>query len=715
MKQVAQNFKTGVLKTRLVPSPALRPGGVIVGNAASLISAGTEKTKVETARMSLIAKAKSRPDQVRKVMETLKKEGFANTYRKVMGKLDSLSPLGYSSAGVVRQVGTGVSEFRVGDRVACAGAGYANHAEEVFVPRNLCVRIPDGVSFEHAAFTTVGAIALQGVRQADVRLGESVGVIGLGLVGQLTLMILRASGCRVIGIDVDGWNVDLAKSCGADFAVRRGEDVVAAARELSAGVGLDAVIITAGTRSNDPVELAARLLRDRGRVVVVGAVGMTLPREPYYMKELDLRLSRSYGAGRYDVEYEEKGRDYPIGYVRWTEKRNMEAFLQLVADGRVTLERLLTHRYPVDRASEAYDLLAGDQSERFLGIVIQYDGERPLEKVVLLGDVALPAKKREGIGFIGAGSFARAMLLPYLRAEPLRGIHTASGLTALDVGEKFGFSFAGSSPESVLDDDATGAVFIATRHDSHAALVCAALERGKDAFVEKPLALDESQLAQVVEIASKAEARLLVGFNRRFSPMIGQAKAHFQGRGYPIAINIRINAGSIPKESWIQDAEFGGGRIVGEVCHFVDLAQFMADSRVVQVYAEPLFSRIEGRVEDDSVSITLKMADGSVATIVYLANGDTAFPKERIEVFGGGRLAVVDDFRSLSLVAKGETKTFKAAGQDKGHKGEVEAFLESRKSNGPSPIALGDLVNTTRATFRILEAMRNSRPMRVED
>lgn len=713
MKQVAQNYKTGELSVRIVPSPSLRPGGVLVRSAASLISAGTERTKTETARMSLLQKARSRPDQVRKVLETLRKEGYASTYRKVMGKLDSLSPLGYSSAGTVVAVGDGVPEFRVGDRVACAGAGFANHAEQIFVPANLCVPIPGGVGLAEAAFTTVGAIALQGVRQAEVRLGETVAVIGLGLVGQLTVMLLKAAGCRVLGIDLDPWTVELARKNGADLSIVRGADPAVRAAEMSAGAGLDAVIITAGTKSNDPIELAAKILRDRGRVVVVGAVGMAVPRDPYYMKELDLRLSRSYGPGRYDVAYEEKGRDYPIGYVRWTEKRNMAAFLDLVAQGKIRFDEVLTHRFPVDRAPEAYDMLTGKSGERYLGIVLEYDSERKLETVVPLPGAPQRSSARAGIGFIGAGSFAKSQILPHLSGAVLRGIHTGSGLTAVDVGEKSGFAFAAGSPEGVLEDPQTGAVFIVTRHDTHAQLAQAALEKGLAAFVEKPLALNDRELEGVVEAAKTGGGRLLVGFNRRFAPMTRLAIEHFGDRKFPLAINIRVNAGAMPKDSWIQDRDIGGGRIVGEACHFIDLAVAIAGAPVTRVFAEALFDSASGTRLEDSLSMVLRLEDGSMASIQYLANGDTTYPKEHVEIFGAGRMAVIDDFRALTLVRDGVQRVVKAAGQDKGHKAEIEAFLSALKSGDPMAISLPEIQNVTSATFRVIDSLRSGLPQAV--
>lgn len=717
MKQIAQNYKSGELGVVQVPRPLLRPEGILVRNVASLISAGTEKTKVDTAQMSLLGKARSRPDQVKKVLETLKKEGVANTYRKVMGKLDSLTPLGYSCAGVVVAVGAKADGFRIGDRVACAGAGYANHAEAVYVPKNLAVKIPDGVGFDAAAYATVGAIALQGLRQADLRLGECVAVIGLGLIGQLTVQLLKASGCRVLGIDLDPSSVALARANGADVGGVRGvDDVEALAAALSGGYGLDAVLITAGTRSNDPIELAPRMLRERGRVVVVGAVGMGIPRDPYYMKELDLRLSRSYGPGRYDPDYEEKGLDYPYGHVRWTENRNMGAFLTLIAEKRLDLERLTTHRFNVDRAAEAYALIAGKRQEPYMGILLEYDAEPDLSSTVPLSAKAAP-KSQPGVSFLGAGSFAKSTILPVFRKPlpvVLRGIQTATGLTASDIGTKYGFAFAAATPEAIIEDRETDAVVITTRHDTHAPLTIQALQAGKAVFVEKPLALTESELDDVLAVAREASGRLLVGFNRRFAPMTREVLRRLAGNPQPRAIQMRINAGEIPRDHWIHDPAQGGGRVIGEVCHFIDLAQVLAGAPITRVYAEAMRDPASGAVIDDVVSVSLRHENGALSSIAYFANGDTSHPKERIEVFAGGEIAIIEDFRRLTHVRRGKTDVTKAANQDKGHEAELRAFVESLVSGAPMPIPLESLENVMRATLKAVDALKTGEPQTVQ-
>ncbi|HEX2688849.1 MAG TPA: Gfo/Idh/MocA family oxidoreductase, partial [Kofleriaceae bacterium] len=504
MKQVVQNYRTGELKLDDVPAPASRPGGLLVRTVASVVSAGTEKTKVDLARKSLVGKAMARPDQVRKVLDTLKREGLVSTYNKVRNKLDSLSPLGYSAAGRVVAVGEGCEGFTVGDAVACAGAGYANHAELLWVPSNLCARIPDGVAFEEAAFSTIGAIALQGVRQAEVQFGETVVVIGLGLIGQLAVQLLRASGCRVIGVDIDSWKVELAQQHGIDLALLRGADVVGQTYQLTDGRGADAIIITAAAPDNDPVVLAGELARDRAHVVIVGAVPLDVPRSPYYEKELDVRLSRSYGPGRYDRRYEEKGLDYPIGYVRWTENRNLHAFLRALETKQVSAAKLITHRVPLLEAERAYDLVAGTIQERFLGVVLKYPEAAPPPPRVIATPGVRADRSAATVGFIGAGSFAGSMLIPILKSLPgvtLTKVCTASGLTARDAAIRHGFAASVSEPEDILSDDATDVVFIATRHDTHAALAAQALRRGKAEFVEKPLALDRDHLDAVLAAA----------------------------------------------------------------------------------------------------------------------------------------------------------------------------------------------------------------------
>lgn len=710
MKQVVQHVRTRRLEVAEVPEPGVRSGGILVRNAASLISAGTEKTITDFAGKSMLGKARERPDLVRQVVDRVKKDGIGPTVQTVLSRLDQPIALGYSCAGVVEAVGRGAEEFSAGDRVACAGMMYASHADVVFVPKNLSVPVPDGVSLEDASYVTVGAIALQGVRVADVRLGESVAVIGLGLLGQLAVQILRAAGCRVIGIDLDPAKVKLALTMGAEAAVVRTEDVHGAVAAFTGGRGADAVVITAATSSSDPVELAGEIARDRAVVSMVGATGMELPRKPFYDKELQLRLSRSYGPGRYDPQYEEKGGDYPVGYVRWTERRNMEEFLRLVACGQVTPSVLTTHRFPVAQAEAAYDVIQGKTGEAFAGVLLTYPARMapPVRRVSLRA--AAPPAGALGVGFVGAGNFARAVLLPRFQKAAdvsLAGVSTATGMNARAVGERFGFGYATTDTPALLADPAVHAVVVATRHASHARLAAQALRAGKAVFVEKPLALDEEGLAEVRAAQEETGGVLAVGFNRRFSPLSRIVKDAFTP-GLPLAISYRINAGFIPRESWIHDPEDGGGRIVGEVCHFVDLCQFLADDEPVEAFAHAL-GGAEGGMHD-TVAITLRFARGSIATISYYSTGDKSFPKERVEVFAGGTLAVLDDFREVTVSRAGKRTRTRRMSQDKGFDEEVAAFVAAARTGGAPPIPLRSLVATTRATFAIVASLQTGAP-----
>jgi predicted dehydrogenase/threonine dehydrogenase-like Zn-dependent dehydrogenase len=712
VKQVLQHVRSRRLEVADLPEPGPRAGGVLVRNTASLISAGTEKMITDFAGKSMVGKARERPDLVRQVMDKVRKDGLAPTVQTVLSKLDQPIPLGYSCAGIVEAAGRGAEEFAVGDRVACAGMGYASHADVVFVPRNLAVRVPDGVSLEDAAYVTVGAIALQGVRIQAPLLGESVAVIGLGVLGQLAVQILRASGCRVLGIDLDPAKVQLARELGAEAAVLRTDDVAAAVSVFTGGRGMDGVLIAAATSSNDPVELAGEIARDRAVVTMVGATGMEVPRKPYYEKELQLRLSRSYGPGRYDPEYEEKGRDYPIGYVRWTERRNMEEFLRLVATGQVQPSALTTHRFPIERAEEAYTLIGGG-GEPFAGVMLTY-AERTAPAVRTLHlKPAAPRAGTLGVGFVGAGNFARAVLLPRFEkaaGAALVGVSTSTGMNARSAGERFGFRYATTDTAALLGDADVHAVVVATRHASHARLSADALRAGKAVFVEKPLALDEEGLQEVLAAQAETGGVLTVGFNRRFSPLAAEVKRAF-APGLPLAITYRVNAGPIPRDHWIHDPVEGGGRIIGEVCHFVDLCQFLAGDLPVEAFAHAVGGP-EGGLHD-TVAITLRFAGGSVATIAYFATGDKSFAKERVEVFGAGTLAVLDDFREVEISRGGKRKKTRKMSQDKGFDEEVAAFVAAARGGGTLPIPLADLVATTRATFAIEESLRTGRPAEI--
>ena len=716
MKQILQNNKTGRMTVADVPTPALQRGRVLVRAAASLISAGTERVAVDEGKKSLIEKARERPELVKQVLEHARTEGVIKTFNAVRSKLDSSTALGYSAAGIVLDVGDDVTEFHVGERVACAGAGYASHAEVLSVPKNLCVRLPDAVSFEAGAFGTLGAIALQGVRLAEPTLGESFVVIGLGLLGQVTVQLLKANGCRVFGIDLDKKKIELALELGADAAAVNDDNVKRAVSDWSHGRGADAVLITAATSSNQPIELAGEISRLKGRVVAVGMVGMNVPRNLYFKRELSLTVSMSYGPGRYDPEYEERGHDYPFAYVRWTENRNIEAFLDLIAEGRVNVERLITHRFTIEEGERAYQLIAGESQEPYLGVILRYDTERELERrVEIKRSAKATSEKAVRVGLIGAGSYAQAVLLPHYKAAGVefRAVTTASGLTAKDVAEKYGFNYCASTADEILNDDEVNLVIIATPHNLHAELACRALLQGKHVFVEKPVALNDEELERVLETAANSDKQLMVGFNRRFSPLARQAKEFFAARHAPLSISYRVNAGRIPKSHWLQDAREGGGRIIGEVCHFVDLMQFLTDASPTRAYAESITSRNEETVDEDNVFITLKFSDGSNGSIAYLAEGDKSMPKERVEIFCEGNSFVLDDFRSATAYRNGREETTKLRRQDKGQADETRAVCAVVVKGQAAPIALEDLAATTRATFRIRESLRTGQAMSV--
>jgi len=715
LKQVLQNLKTGAVTVTDVPVPVARPGFVLVRTAASLISAGTERTAVEAGQKSLIGRAMDQPALVKKVIERATQEGIANTVGAVRAKLASNVALGYSAAGTVIEIGEGVTSFRDGDRVACAGLGYASHAEVLAVPKNLCVAIPDGVSFEAAAFGTVGAIALQGVRLAEPALGESVVVIGLGLIGQLTVQLLKANGCRVFGIDLAQSKIDLAKQSGADDGCTPDNPAKERIMEWTRGRGADAVIITAGTDSNQPIELAGDISRSKGRVVAVGAVGLNIPRQTFYDRELTFRVSKSYGPGRYDPEYEERGHDYPFAYVRWTEGRNIEAFLDLVAGGGVDVEPLITHRFDLNRTEEAYQLITGEIAEPHVGVLLTYDTERMVERRIALAAKTVATADSVCVGMIGAGGYAKGVLLPQFKSAgaDFQSIATASGVTAREVGTQYGFRAAVSSADEVIDDSSTNLVIIATRHRTHAELAQRALAAGKHVFVEKPLALDDQELDNVLAAAADANGRLMVGFNRRFSPLAIAGKDFFAGRTTPLTISYRINTGRGPADHWTNDPVEGGGPIRGEVCHFIDFLHYITGSLTVRVFAESLSHANSDLSNEDSIVVAVRLSDGSNASIVYSKEGDRALPKERIEIFGGGKALVIDDFRTLTAYEGGKDKTTKLRKQDKGQADQIRAVCAVVRTGKPAPIALEDLATTTRATFRILESLRTGMPIEV--
>lgn len=709
MKQLLQNIKTGKTTVEDVPVPTPQEGQALVKVAASLVSAGTERMIVEFAEKNLVGKARSRPDLVKQVLDKARREGLVPTVQAAFNRLDQPMALGYSSAGVIVALGRNTPGLKVGQRVACAGLNYAVHAEYNVVPHNLITPLPKNVDFESAAFTTLGAIAMHGFRLAEPQIGENVAVIGMGLLGLLAAQIAEAAGCRVLGIDIDPARLALASSLGLKAVSR--QQAVDAAQAFTSHRGFDAILICADTKSNDPVELAGAIARDRARVVATGAVGLTFPRKVYYEKELSFINSRSYGPGRYDPSYEENGVDYPIGYVRWTEGRNFQAVVDLMASGKLKVQPLITHRFPIEEASRAYEIITGKKKEVFLGVVLTYAQEKvssvPVSRV-LFHQRDTGQRDTVKLGILGAGNFANAVLLPAIKKAgdiSLIGIASAGGLHAQHAGKKFGFQYAASSDDEILNDPNINTVAILTRHDSHAELVVKALKAGKHVFVEKPLAINSEQLSMISKQLLKTDHCLLMtGFNRRFAPLAQNLHSQISNLQEPKHIHYRINAGYLPLTHWTQDPATGGGRIIGEACHFIDFIAFLVGAPPVSVTAHALPDG--GKYREDNVSMTFAFPDGSLGVVDYLANGDKAFPKERVEVFCGGAVAVLDDFVSLQVVRDGKRKEERRA-QDKGHVGEWKAFAKAIREGGEPPIPYEHLIGVTKATFAAVEALRS--------
>lgn len=714
MKQVIQNFKSGELYVDDVPLPSISNGMVLVENKYSLISAGTERGTVKVGKANLFGKAKQRPDLVAQVIQNVKKEGLKATLDKVRTKLDSLKALGYSTSGVVMASMDGKNLFQPGDRVACAGQDYASHSEVVAIPQNLVAKIPDNVSFEDASYTTIGAIALQGVRQSEPTLGDNVCVVGLGLLGQITCQLLKANGCNVFGIDLSPRLVKLAKETSADDAMLRSDsNLLATIDTFTNGHGFDSVIITAAAPSNDPIELSAEIARKKGKIIVVGAVKMDIPRDPHFFrKELDLKMSCSYGPGRYDVSYEENGQDYPYAYVRWTEQRNMEAFLKLISNGSIKLQHLTTHIFDIIEAEKAYDIVLGKVDEPSIGILLKYPEGNP-EKKITKYNINTNKTGKINVGFIGAGSFAQSYLIPNVKSygASLDTVVTTKGITSKNVAEKFGFNATSSNAEDILKNPNINTVFIATPHNSHSQYVVEALKANKNVFVEKPLAMNIDELNQVEHALKKSEGKLLVGFNRRFADVSKSIKKAFENLTEPIFVNIRVNAGFIPKEHWTQNPELGGGRIIGEMCHFIDLMQFFTDSEPVKVFAECISTSNDKIKPDDTICVVVKFKNGSVGNLNYLANGNKSLSKELIEVFGGGKTGRILDFRSGELFEN--NKTIKLKSTSKGHQQEVNHYLQSISDGLDSPISFQSIKLTTLTTFKIIDSLNTGLPQRL--
>jgi len=711
MKQLLQNLRTGETSVNEVPIPTPKPGTALVRTAVSLVSSGTERMVVEFAQKSLIGKANSRPDQVLQVLDKARREGVLTTFEAVFNRLDQPMPLGYSSAGTIVAVGDELGGFRVGDRVACAGGGYAVHAEYVVVPENLITMLPPETDFESAAFATVGAIAMHGFRLADIQLGERVAVIGLGLLGLLAASIADASGCQVLGIDLDPDRIALAKSMGI-MAVLRAQ-AEGAAQQYSHGQGYDAILICADTLTDDPIQLAGAIARDKANVVAVGAVGLNIPRAVYFAKELNFINSRSYGPGRYDSNYEEKGHEYPIGYIRWTEGRNLESFVDLVARQRINVKPLISHRFAIADSPEAYDLILGKNETPFLGILITYpEAQKPRSHSSKIKVSASHIAKKTQIvklGILGAGNFASAVMLPALKKNrqiDLIGIASASGLSAQNAANKFGMQFASSNVDEIIANPEVNTVAILTRHNLHSQQIIAALQAKKHVFVEKPLAINHDQLNAIKkQLTIDKNLLLTVGFNRRFAPLSKKMHTFVSQRVEPLVAHYRINAGYIPLTHWIHDPDVGGGRIIGEGCHFIDFLTFLVGDVPVSVTAQALPDG--GRYREDNVQITLVYPDGSLGTVSYFANGDKALAKERVEVLAGGSVAILDDFRSLELIRAGKRKIIRSRlRQDKGFRAEWDAFSQAILQDGPPPIPYDHLFAVTNAAFAAVEALR---------
>jgi predicted dehydrogenase/threonine dehydrogenase-like Zn-dependent dehydrogenase len=703
MKQILQNIKNGSTEVAEVPVPRAGRGALLIRSSRTLISAGTERMMVDFGKANFIDKARQQPDKVKQVLSKIKTDGLMPTLEAVMNKLDQPMAMGYCNVGTVVEVGAGVSGFAVGDRVASNG----KHAEVVSVPVNLCARVPQGVSDDAAAFTVIGAIALQGVRLVQPTLGEAVVVTGMGLIGLITVQLLRAHGCRVLGIDFDSKKLAMARGLGAETVdLSLGQDPIAAAEAFSRGRGVDAVIVTAATKSSEPMHQAALMCRKRGRIVLVGVTGLELSRDDFFKKELTFQVSCSYGPGRYDPNYEEKGQDYPVGFVRWTEQRNLEAVLDMMADGRLVVEPLITHRYPVADAVKAYEVVGG--AEPSLAILMEYPaGGAPVEAgqrtVRLTPAAGGAAGTGAAVSFIGAGNYATAVLIGAFKQSGarLRSVASGAGVSGVHAARKYGFEETTTDADSVFRDPATNAVVISTRHDSHADFALKALAGGKHVFVEKPLCLTTAELERIEGAVRGAGGRLMVmvGFNRRFAPQVQKIARLLRGASGPKAFVMTVNAGAIPADHWTQDAEQGGGRIVGEGCHFIDLLRFLA--------ASPIAGHSVARMKSatgDTVSIHLTFADGSLGTVHYFANGSKSFPKERLEVFAGGAVLQLDNFRKLRGFGWKGFTTMNLWRQDKGQRACAAAFVDAVRAGGPAPIPFDEIVEVARASIEIAGA-----------
>ncbi len=746
MKQVIQNYKTGEIRWEEVPIPICKSGGLLVRNICSLVSIGTEKLQIDLAQKGLLGKAMARPDLVKLVYEKAKKEGFGSVFREAMNRLDEPVPLGYSSAGTIVEVGSGIKSFKVGDRVACAGAGHASHAEIIWVPENLCVHMPDGTGFDEASFVMLGAIALHGIRCAELTFGETVCVIGLGLVGLLTAQILNAYGCKVIGFDIDESKCLLAKSIIPEIIVEKERLALENKIEIiTKGCGADATIICTSTKNSEPIQLAEKISRHKAKVVLVGVSEIKLTRKTFWEKELQFTVSRAAGLGSIDTLHGVNSQNCPAAYIRWTERSNIEEFLALVASNKVDTRRLVTHRFKIDGALNAYKMILNNE-EPFLGVIFEYPGQdstdikRTIFKQTYKQGISVTEQPLQNIGFIGGGAFTKNILLPAL--EKLRqkntpgiikhyfngilgkkedgaegtsyvGIATTSGVTANHMATKFGFRYCTTDYKEILQDNSIDSVFITTPHNLHAKMVIESLEAGKNVFVEKPLCITEEELKEIVNTYNRlgltnSLPKLMVGFSRRFSPLALKAKDFLKNIKTPLVMHYRVNAGYIPPEHWTQDPEVGGGRIIGEVCHFVDFFQFLTDSHPVSVYAESISGKTGKFLKEDNFVATIKFSDGSLGSLLYTAKGSKAFSKEYLEVFSDETVVIIDNFRSISITSGNKKNRVGKWFQDLGYVEELKHFL-----NPSSDTYLESYLYTTLTTFRMVEALHGGRPLKI--
>jgi len=712
MKQIVQNYKTGQILLEEIPIPLLQGSGVIVRNYFSLISAGTEKTKIDMLKKNIISKAKSRPDLVKKVLDSVKNDGLINAAKAVYKKLDEFVPIGYSSCGKVENVSYDIKEIRIGDFIACAGGGYANHAEYIYVPKNLICKIPEGVDLIDASFTGVGSIAMQGVRLLSRQIGEKVLVIGLGLVGQLVVQILNASGISTFGIDVEKNKVEKGMQNGLNMgSLTNSADLDEKIKYYTKGKYFDGVIVSASTSSSSPVKLAGKYCREKGKVVVIGLVNMDIPREDYYNKEIDIVISRSYGPGRYDKFYEEKGIDYPYGYVRWTENRNMESFIYLIANKKINIKNLVSKIYDLSDYKKAYEELSNNKikSDSY-GIVFKYNvaQDRDLNRSKIRINKNKISDRQVNVSFIGAGSYAQKYLIPTFANNKdvnTYSIYSATGLSAKNIGKRYGFEYILNNVDDVFSDSKTNLIVISTRHDTHSKYIISALNNNKNVFSEKPLCINKEELEDIKKAYNKSSSILMVGFNRRFSTLIKRVKEIFNDRNYPLLINYRINAGEVDESHWMQDMDIGGGRIVGELCHFIDLVYFIINKKATVLYTSGINNNKEISLIDNVV-VNMEFSDDSIASISYISTGSKLLFKEYIEVYGGGITVAIKDFKRIEIYGKNNIKKIKLRSQDKGQLYEINEFIDSLVKKGESPIPFNQIYNSTSNTLSVIDSLK---------